>query len=167
VELTPWCTSWHSTDCAAMAATYQDGTRIAFIADPQEPGRIVTDVVGKVECETKTRQWMQRIRGTAGARFKPLGEVCGQSIPGALARVKTHTFHSLWCVSNARAGAEAPARGRELRLSPANLRGAGQGGGNKRSPTPRSVHGTLDESRVISNLSLAHTQGRTKTFLLY
>ena len=32
---------------------------------------------------------------------------------------------------------------------PANLRGAWQGSGNKRSPTPRSIHGTLDASGVI------------------
>ena len=35
--------------------------------------------------------------------------------------------------------------------------GAQAGGGIKRSLTPRSIHGTLDESRVISHLSLAHT----------
>jgi hypothetical protein len=43
---------------------------------------------------------------------------------------------------------------------PANLRGAWQGSGNKRSPTPRSIHGTLDESRVIAYVSLAHTFSR-------
>lgn len=148
-ELTPWCTSWHSTDCAAMAATFQDGTRIEFVSDPEQPGRIVTDVVGsvrvcslravrqtstpraffetrntagtekswrpgnsnfhrrfaftggtfdkvcntfavdgasnfdsagemdtaQVECESKTRQWLQGIKGTAAAKFKTMGEV--------------------------------------------------------------------------------------------
>jgi hypothetical protein len=31
-----------------MAATFQDGTRIEFVSDPGQPGRIVTDVVGSV-----------------------------------------------------------------------------------------------------------------------
>jgi hypothetical protein len=55
----------------------------------------------------------------------------------------------------------APARGRELRLSPASVpSGRWLGSGNKRSPTPRSIHGTLDVSRVISYLSFAHTRRR-------
>jgi hypothetical protein len=54
--------------------------------------------------------------------------------------------------------ASAPARGRELRLSPASVPPRRwQGRGNQRSPTPRCIHGTLDESRVISHLSLAHS----------
>ena len=64
------------------------------------------------------------------------------------------------------AGASAPARRRVLRLSPASVpSGRWQGGGNKRSPTPRCFHGTLNESRVISHFGLAHTLLNCKSLL--
>jgi hypothetical protein len=63
-ELIPWCTSYYSTDCAAMQSKYQDRTRIVFVANADDPSQIVEDV--PTEVAPPQGEKMTRVRYTAG-----------------------------------------------------------------------------------------------------